>query len=478
MKITPRNENYSKWYQDVVTAADLAEHAPVKGCMVIKPYGYSIWEIIHKVLDAKIKQHGAKNAYFPLLIPEKLLNSEAEHVEGFSPECAVVTNAGGKLLEEPLVVRPTSETIINTMYSKWINSYRDLPMLINQWANVVRWEMRPRLFLRTTEFLWQEGHTAFATQEEALDNTLEMLEVYREFAEEYLALPMITGKKSEGEKFAGAVDTYCIEGLMQDGKSLQAGTSHLLGQNFAKAFDVKFLDANNVEQYVWQSSWGVSTRLIGALIMAHSDDHGLILPPKLAPIHVVIVPIFKNDDDQIIVTAKAAALKTEIQKIPDTEVEIDLREIRPGAKFFEWEKKGVPIRIELGPKDVENGTMVVVRRDSGKKESIAEELVPEHVSWLLNDIQNELYSRALARREQFSKNAETWEEFEDSIKKGGYVYAHWCGDESCEANMKEKVRAVSRCLPFDGQQEGGAHVCILCGNETSQNKRWVFAAAY
>lgn len=477
MKITSREKNYSQWYLDVISAADLGEHSPVKGCMVIKPYGYAIWERIQQILDEKIKATGVKNAYFPLFIPQSYLHREADHVEGFSPECAVVTEAGGKKLEEPLVVRPTSETIMYEMYSKWINSYRDLPLLINQWANVVRWEMRPRLFLRTTEFLWQEGHTAHSSLEEAQDRTMEMLDIYKTFVEEYLSLPVIAGRKSEAEKFAGAVHTYCIEGLMQDGKSLQAGTSHLLGQNFAKVFDVKFLDTNNKEQYVWQTSWGVSTRLIGALIMAHSDDRGLVLPPKLAPIHVVIVPIFKSEEERDLVVPKAAKLQ-DILREQNIKVELDLRDIRPGNKFFEWEKKGVPIRVELGPRDIEQKTLMIARRDTNEKESIREDAAVKHIPPLLEEIQENLFVLALERREKNSRRADSWDEFAALINEGGYVYAHWCGEKTCEAKMKALVKAVSRCMPLNGQEEDGEHSCILCKKKVPEKIRWVFASAY
>lgn len=473
--ITKRSEDYSQWYLDVIAAADLAEHAPVKGCMVIKPYGYAIWENIQRVLDKMFKELGVQNAYFPLFIPESFLKREAKHVEGFAPEVAVVTHAGGKELAEPLVVRPTSETIIYESFSKWIHSYRDLPLLINQWANVVRWEMRPRLFLRTTEFLWQEGHTAHATPQEAEAYALMILEkVYKKFAEEYLAMPVYAGKKSDQERFAGASQTFCIEALMQDGKSLQAGTAHDLADNFAKSFNVNFLNQDGKLQPVFQTSWGVSTRLIGGLIMIHSDDRGLVLPPKIAPIHVVIVPINVKDDK---------ALSAEVEKmraalVKDYEVKVDSRDLRPGEKFYEWEKKGVPVRIEIGPKDLSAGKAVLVVRDTGEKVSCELSRVEETVSVLLNDIHGRLFKRALEQREKTNTKVDNWSDFKKNIEAGGYIFAHWCETSACEAEIKEEAKAVSRCLPFDAPEEKGEHTCFHCGKPAPSKKRWIFARAY
>jgi len=473
--ITKRNDDYSQWYQDVIASADLAEHSVVRGCMVIKPYGYAIWEKIVAILDSMLKGMGVKNAYFPIFIPESFLRREAEHVKGFSPELAVVTHGGGSKLEEPLVVRPTSETIIYDSFSKWIQSYRDLPLVINQWANVVRWEMRPRLFLRTTEFLWQEGHTAHATLQEADEYALRILnEVYAKFVQKYLAMPVYTGQKSEGEKFAGALKTYCIEALMQDGKSLQSGTSHNLSDNFSKSFNVTFLDKDGQQKNVFQTSWGVSTRLIGGLIMMHSDDKGLVLPPHIAPVQVVIIPIIKAGDETVLSATKSVA-----SQLTGISVEIDSRDhLRPGEKYYEWEKKGVPVRMEIGPKDLEKGTVVLVRRDTGVKESCAIDQVKKRVDEILEDIQSCLFAAALKRREESNKIADSWQEFEEKIKQGGYVFAHWCGDESCEANIKQKTKSVSRFLPFDGNEEEGTHHCIHCGKETDSKKRWAFALAY
>jgi len=472
--ITKRNEDYSRWYLDVVAAADLAEHAVVRGCMIIKPYGYSIWEKISGILDGMLKNLGVENAYFPLFIPENFLKKEAKHVEGFSPELAVVTHGGGSKLAEPLVVRPTSETIIYDSFSKWIHSYRDLPMAINQWANVVRWEMRPRLFLRTTEFLWQEGHTAHSSFEEADDYALNILKnVYRKFAEEYLAMPVYMGQKSEGEKFAGAAKTFCIESLMQDGKSLQAGTSHNLADNFAKSFEISFLDQSGQRRFVHQTSWGVSTRLIGGLIMTHSDDNGLVLPPKIAPIQIVIIPV--KPENQTLLT-EAEKIKNSLNGLS---VKIDRRDnLTLGEKYYEWEKKGVPLRIEIGPKDLEKNKVVIVRRDTGLKEDCQIDFAENRVKTLLEEIQNNLFAIALDRRKKDSRNADSWEEFDSAIKTGGYVFAHWCGDETCESQIKEKVKAVSRCLPLNGTEENGEHSCIHCGKKTSYKKRWIFASAY
>lgn len=472
--ITKRSEDYSGWYQDVIEEAGLASHSVVRGCMVIKPNGYAIWEKIVKIIDEMLKDLGVANAYFPLFIPESFLKKEAEHVRGFSPELAVVTHGGGKKLVEPLIVRPTSETIIYDSFSKWINSYRDLPLIINQWANVVRWEMRPRLFLRTTEFLWQEGHTAHASLNEAEEYALKILEeVYCKFAEEYLAMPIYMGQKSEGEKFAGAMKTFCIEALMQDGKSLQAGTSHNLSDNFAKSFNVSFLDRDGKRSYVYQTSWGVSTRLIGGLIMSHSDDNGLVLPPKIAPIQVVIIPIIPENEELM---NAAEMIKNDLKKYA---VKLDSRDnLRPGEKYYEWEKRGVPVRIEIGPKDLEKEQAIVVRRDTGVKSPCHLNSIEQGVKDTLDDIQKNLFETALMRREKSNKIVDSWEDFVAAIKEGGYVFAYWCGDKSCEDQIKEKVKVVSRCLPLFGKEDDGEHYCIHCGKKIKYKKRWIFAAAY
>jgi len=469
-KITSRNEDYAQWYVDIVLKARLADYAPVKGCMVIRPRGYALWERMRDALDSMFKATGHSNAYFPLLIPESFIHKEAEHVEGFSPELAVVTHAGGEQLEEPLVLRPTSETVIWAMYKKWIQSYRDLPILINQWANVLRWEKRTRLFLRTTEFLWQEGHTAHATREEAVEETLTMLNVYREFAEDYLALPVLSGRKSEQEKFAGALETYAIEAMMQDRRALQAGTSHFLGQNFAKAFDVTYQTANGDLDYVWASSWGVSTRLIGALIMAHSDDRGLVVPPKLAPTETVIVPIFKNDTKERVL-AYAEQIR---KKLPDIRVEIDTDEQNsPGWKFAEWEKLGVPLRIEIGPRDVDAGKVVLVRRDTGEKAAVAGEAVQETVKALLEKIQANLFERAKKFRDENTRFIDDYaglKGFFDDL--GGFAVSPWCGNPECEAAVKNETKATIRVLQ-DAESKGS---CIVCGSPAKTNA--VFAKAY
>ncbi len=473
-KITSRQKDYSQWYLDVISAADLAEHSSVKGCMVIKPYGYAIWENIQKVLDEKIKQADVKNAYFPIFIPQSFLSKEAEHVEGFSPECAVVTHAGGKKLDEPLIVRPTSETIMYDAFSKWISSYRDLPLLINQWANVVRWELRPRLFLRTTEFLWQEGHTAHTTEKEAEERTRQMLDIYQDLAEEYMAMPVVAGVKSELEKFAGANHTYTIEAMMQDRKALQAGTSHLLGQSFAKAFDIKFLGKDGKKHYVWQTSWGVSTRLIGALIMAHSDDKGLVLPPKIAPIDVVVIPIWNSENEKKRILDKANELKKKLKK--DFKVELDTRALRPGPKFFEWEKKGVPLRLEIGPAEVEEKQILVVRRDGGNKSLVDEKKVEaKFIRKILDNIQKEIFNKAKKFQIENTNRVSDWSEFKDIFNKnGGFVHAHWCGNDKCETKIKEETKATIRCIPFKQTKKKGK--CILCGGESGQEV--IFAKAY
>ncbi|MFH1392520.1 MAG: proline--tRNA ligase [bacterium] len=473
--ITKRKDDYAQWYLDVIAEADLAEHAPVKGCMIIKPYGYAIWENIQRVLDAAIKATGVKNAYFPLFIPKSFLEREKKHVKGFAPEFITVTHAGGKKLDEPLIIRPTSETVIYEVFSKWIKSYRDLPLLINQWANIARWELRPRLFLRTIEFLWQEGHTVHSTEEEAEAKAREMLEIYTSFAENYLALPVIPGVKTETEKFPGAVRTYCVESMMQDGKALQAGTSHMLGQNFAKVFNVKFLGEDGVEHYGWQTSWGVSTRLIGALIMAHSDDKGLVLPPQIAPIQVVIIPVWVGEEEREKVFAKAVLIAQNLQEAHGINIEIDKREtMRPGAKFFEWEKKGVPIRIEIGPKDIAKKSVIVVRRDTSEKESVIEGKIISRVGKTLNEIQDSLFSKALTFQRDNSYIIDSWDEFKAIIGKGGFVYAHWCENADCEAKVKEETKATIRNIPLNQREEKGK--CIFC--DKPSNGHVIFAKAY
>ena len=471
--LTPRAEDYNQWYLDVIAAADMAQHSPVKGCMVIKPYGYAIWERIQAILDARFKETGVENAYFPLFIPQSLLTREADHVEGFAPEVAVVTHAGGEKLEEPLVIRPTSETIMYETFKDWIHSYRDLPLLIKQWANVVRWEKRTRLFLRTTEFLWQEGHTVHATHEQADERARMMLEVYRDFAENVMAIPVIPGQKSESEKFAGAHRTYCLEAMMQDGRALQFATSHDLGQNFAKAFDVKFTDEQNVEQFAWQTSWGLSTRTIGGLIMAHSDDKGLIVPPRLAPIQVVVVPLWFKDEQRAEVLSQAEKIAA-LLKTVGVRVKIDQKEGRPGEKFYEWEKKGVPLRLELGPKDLLNEKVVVARRDSGEKEDVSFSNLAIEIPKRLEEIQGALFARAKAYRDQRSVRVDTWDAFKMAIENGKFVLAHWCGEAEVEAKIKEETNATIRCLPFEAPEEKG--VCVLSGKPSQ--RRVVFARAY
>jgi len=472
--ITPRKDDYSKWYTDVVIQAKMADYSPVKGSMVIRPNGYAIWEMIQKNLDQMFKDTGHVNAYFPLLIPESFMQKEAEHVEGFAPECAVVTHGGGKKLDENLFIRPTSETIIWSMYKKWIMSYRDLPILINQWANVMRWEMRTRLFLRTSEFLWQEGHTAHETAEEAEEETMKMLNVYKQFAEEYLAIPVISGKKSEAEKFAGAIHTYCIEAMMQDKKALQAGTSHNLGQNFAKAFDVQFQAKDGARKYVYATSWGVSTRLIGALIMTHSDDNGLVIPPKLAQRPVVIIPIFKNDEEKAKVMEFADSIFVELKK--EYNVIMDDREKhKPGFKFAEWELQGIPIRIEIGPKDVEKEHVVMVRRDLMKKEFVSRDVIFDTVKNQLNQMQIDLLEKARIFREENSFKVDNYDELKTIIaNEDGFVYAHWCGSAECEEKVKTETKATIRCIPFENADEKGQ--CICCAKES--DGRVIFAKAY
>ncbi len=484
-----REENYSKWYNDIVQRAGLAESSAVRGCMVIKPYGYAIWEKMQGALDKMFKDTGHSNAYFPLFIPKSFFSREADHVEGFAKECAVVTHYrlkndpdgkgvvvdGDAKLEEELVIRPTSETIIWDTYRQWIQSYRDLPILVNQWANVVRWEMRTRMFLRTAEFLWQEGHTAHATEKEALEETYQMLDVYADFAENFMAIPVLKGVKSENERFAGAVETFCIEALMQDGKALQAGTSHFLGQNFAKAFDVKFASKEGTLEHVWATSWGVSTRLVGALIMAHSDDNGLVLPPKLAPIQSVIVPIYKNDAQYDAVVGKARELYDAL-KAKGILVKLDDRDThKPGWKFNEYEFKGVPVRLAIGPRDVEKGTVELARRDTLEKEVVSMDQVVERVETLLEDIQHNLYSRALNFRSENTRTADTWEEFKQILEeKGGFIEAHWDGTAETEQRIKDETKATIRLIPFGENKETGK--CVYSGKPSA--RRVVFARAY
>jgi prolyl-tRNA synthetase len=486
-KITPRSQDFSQWYQDIVLQARLADYSPVKGCMVIRPNGYSIWEAIQRELDRRIKETGVRNAYFPMFIPESFLKKEAEHVEGFAPQLAVVTHAGGKDLEEKLVVRPTSETIINSMFAKWIQSYRDLPLLINQWANVVRWEMRTRLFLRTTEFLWQEGHTCHATPEEAEEETRQMLRVYTQFAEEVLAMPVIPGMKTESEKFAGALRTYCIEAMMQDTKALQAGTSHNLSSNFAKAFDTQFLDKDGKQKHVHQTSWGVSTRLIGGMIMTHSDDKGLVLPPRLAATHVVIVPIMAKAETKAQVLEAAEKLAQAIREqgiragLPYTVgVHVDTDETKqPGWKFFEYEMIGTPVRIEVGPRDLEKGQVVVTRRDEGKKEFVPIAGAPERVTTMLATLQTDLLERARKFRDANTHTIDSYEDFKKRIEEGGFYIASWCGDRELENKIKEETKATIRCLPLDANYQPirEEKPCFMTGR-TGNNVRAIFARSY
>ncbi len=486
--IISKDEDYSQWFNELVIKSDLAEHSAVRGCMVIKPYGYSIWEKMQAALDQMFKDTGHSNAYFPLFIPKSFFSKEASHVEGFAKECAVVTHyrlkndAEGNIivdedakLEEELIVRPTSETIIWNTYRGWIQSYRDLPLLINQWANVVRWEMRTRLFLRTTEFLWQEGHTAHATAEEAIAETEQMLDVYADFAENWLALPVIKGKKTANERFAGALDTYCIEALMQDGKALQAGTSHFLGQNFAKAFDVKFSDRENKLDYVWATSWGVSTRLMGALVMAHSDDAGLVLPPKLAPIQVVVVPIYKHEEELQNISAFVKELTKELRS-KNISIKFDNRDTqRPGFKFAEYELKGVPLRVAIGSRDMKNGTVELARRDTKTKETVLQEGLAARIENLLEEIQQNIYQKALKFRDENITLVDTYEEFKRLLdEKGGFLSAHWDGTSETEQRIKEETKATIRCIPLDNPQEEGK--CILTGKPSTQ--RVLFARAY
>jgi prolyl-tRNA synthetase len=489
--ITPRSEDYSRWYTDLVTQGRLADYSPVKGCMVIRPHGYALWENMQAQLDRMFKETGHRNAYFPLFIPKSFLAREAEHVEGFAKECAIVTHSrlksvvvDGKRtvvpdpdskLEEELIIRPTSETIIYSMYAKWVQSYRDLPLLINQWANIVRWEMRTRLFLRTTEFLWQEGHTAHATYDEAEEETRQMLHVYATFAEEYMALPVIQGIKTESEKFAGAMHTYCIEALMQDNRALQAGTSHNLGQNFAKVFDLKFQDEEGEWQLAWNTSWGVSTRLVGAIVMGHGDDNGLVLPPRLAPVQVVVIPIWKGGDPaekilaaarQVVDRLKAAGFLVELDDRPN---------LSPGFKYHEWELAGVPLRVELGPRDLEKGSVACVKRVERKKQFVNLDVLEENVKRMLDELQQELFEAARQRRDAATYGVDSYDELKIKIEDpGGFLLAHWCGDAKCEAQVQEETKATIRCLAFDQPDEAGS--CIVCGG--ASKKRAHFAKAY
>lgn len=487
-ELTLRSEDYAQWYNDLVIKADLAENSAVRGCMVIKPYGYAIWEKIKEILDRMFKETGHVNAYFPLFIPKSFFSREAAHVEGFAKECAVVTHyrlknaPDGKgvivddeaKLEEELIIRPTSETIIWDSYKNWIQSYRDLPLLINQWANIVRWEMRTRLFLRTTEFLWQEGHTAHATEKEAQEEALRMLDVYVDFVENYMSLPVVKGDKTENEKFPGAINTYTFEAMMQDGKALQAGTSHFLGQNFAKAFDVKFTDQNGKLDYVWATSWGATTRLVGSLIMAHSDDNGLILPPKVAPIHVVIVPIYNKAEQLTKISEKAEHIKKALESEGLT-VKYDDRDTqKPGWKFAEYELKGVPVRLAIGPRDVENNTIEIARRDTLEKYTIAQDNVVTTVKKLMEEIQKNIFSKALKFREENTYTVDDYEEFKSIYdNEGGFVYAHWDGTSETERKIKEETKATIRCIPFGTGEEGK---CIYTGKPS--RKRVLFAKAY
>ena len=487
-KLTPRATDYSKWYNELVVKADLAEQSAVRGCMVIKPYGYAIWETIQAELDRRFKENGVKNAYFPLLIPKSFLSREAEHVEGFAKECAVVTHhrlmndPEGKgvvvdpkaRLEEELIIRPTSETIIWSTYKNWISSYRDLPILCNQWCNVMRWEMRTRLFLRTAEFLWQEGHTAHATKEEAENYAATMLDVYADFAEKVMAIPVVKGVKSPNERFAGALNTYSIEAMMQDGKALQAGTSHFLGQNFAKSFDVQFLTNENKYEYVWATSWGVSTRLMGALIMTHSDDNGLVLPPNLAPTQVVIVPIFKKQEQLDELMAKLNPLADELKKL-GIRVQVDASDkATPGFKFAEYELKGVPLRLAMGGRDLENGTIELARRDTMTKETVSFDNIVETIQSLLKEIQDNIYQKALNFRLDNTREVNTWEEFKEEIKKPGFLLCHWDGTAETEEKIKAETKATIRCIPLEGDKTPGT--CIYTGKPSAQ--RVIFAIAY
>ena len=480
--ITPRKQNYSRWYQDVIAAAELADHAPVKGCMVIRPEGYALWERMQAELDRQFKLGGHRNAYFPLLIPRSFIQREAEHIEGFAPELAVVTHAGGKELEESLVVRPTSETVIGHMYAQWVQSYRDLPLLINQWCNVMRWELRTRLFLRTSEFLWQEGHTAHETETEAEAETLQILEIYRRFQEDFLALPVFVGKKSESEKFPGALRTYCVEGMMQDGKALQLGTSHNLGQNFARAFDIRYLDRENQHRYAHTTSWGTSTRMIGGLLMTHADDDGLLLPPRIAPRQVVIVPLFPKDADREAVTAFAAKAQEVLADVLDPlRIVMDTRyDWRPAERFFRWIQRGVPLRLEIGPRDVRGGSVTVVRRDTREKRVIPLTQLQASIPALLEQQQQDIFQRALTARRARTHRIDDYATFREILEsnEGGFIEAHWNGSATVEAQIKAETKATIRCIPFadDPKTPPEPGRCILSGEPSPQ--RVIFAQAY
>jgi len=487
-ELTPRSENYSQWYNDLVIKADLAENSAVRGCMVIKPYGYAIWEKMQRYLDDMFKETGHVNAYFPLFIPKSFLSKEAAHVEGFAKECAVVThyrlkndpNGKGVVvdpeakLEEELIVRPTSETIIWSTYRNWIQSYRDLPILCNQWANVVRWEMRTRLFLRTAEFLWQEGHTAHATKEEAQEEAIRMLNLYVNFAENYLSIPVIKGDKTESEKFPGALNTYTFEAMMQDGKALQAGTSHFLGQNFAKAFDVTFVNQENKQEYVWATSWGVTTRLIGALIMTHSDDNGLVLPPKIAPFQVVIVPIYKNEEQLLQINGKVEEIVCKLKRMGVSVKYDNAENKKPGWKFAEYELKGVPVRLAMGGRDLENNTIEVARRDTLTKETVSCDNIEIYITDLLDEIQNNIYQKAFKLRESKTICVDSYDEFKEKIEEGGFIYAHWDGTPETEEKIKEETKATIRCIPLEGDKTPGK--CMVTGKPSAQ--RVLFARSY
>lgn len=475
-RITPRDENYSRWYHDVIRQGSLAEAAEVvKGCMVIKPHGFAIWEKIQRALDDKFKETGHQNAYFPLLIPESFIKKEAEHVEGFAPELAVVTHAGGAKLEEPYVIRPTSETIIGHYFSKWIDSYRELPLLINQWANVIRWELRTRMFLRTSEFLWQEGHTAHANHQEAKEEVLRMLDIYASFARDWMAMPVIKGLKTESEKFAGALESYCIEAMMQDGKALQAGTSHDLGQNFGKAFDVTFQNQRGEIDYVWQTSWGVSTRLIGGLIMTHSDDNGLVLPPKLAPIQVVIVPIFGKNANVDAVRAAGEKIERELKDQQIATV-FDVRDYKPGFKYFEWEQKGVPIRVEIGQRDIDKNQVMIKKRNATEKRSVSFTGLGEFIRLELKDMQREMLEAAQTRLVENTLSVDSYDDFKDIFADGKskFALAHWDGSPETEARVKDETKATIRCIPLEGESTSGN--CIVTGKASKQ--RVIFARSY
>ncbi len=483
-KLTTRGEDFSAWYNEVVLKSELADYSPVRGCMVIRPRGYGIWERMQQQLDTMFKETGHENAYFPLFIPESFLKKEAEHVEGFAPETAVVTHGGGKKLEEPLIVRPTSETIIYAMYAKWVQSYRDLPILINQWANVVRWEMRTRLFLRTLEFLWQEGHTAHATAAEAEEEARKMLGVYRDFMEGYMAMPVVTGVKTDAERFAGAVRTYSLEAMMQDNKALQSGTSHNLGQNFAKAFDLKFQTEEGGVDFAWNTSWGVSTRMIGGLVMTHGDDKGLRIPPLLAPVEIVIVPIWRSDEDKGRVRAAAALIKESLiaweRRSPGRlRVHVDNREgIKPGAKYYEWELRGIPLRLEIGPRDLDQNQAIMVRRDTGEKRAVNLDSVGEDCAEMLHLIQESMLIDARERREQHSiRGGITYDRFREVMDgEGGFVYAGWCGDAACEAAIKEETKATIRCLPDEEFRSAEPPAnCLKCGRDSTAEALWAKA---